>query len=379
MSYLDNAATTQVYCPSTKPASIEFDAFSETPAQTLRANPKRGVYQASELATQALIQARQRIAQCIGAKPHQCLFVPSTSYALNLLALSASQQLQQAFTTVVEHHSNYLPWRQFFQHHEIIDATHQGEIKLQSIARSRYHRPRTIAFSLGSNVTGNIIHSEQLQHLNPSVDLIVADATQYLAHQNMDVTQSNISAMAFSAHKLFALGGVGVLWINDYWLDRLIPPFWGGGMVDQAIKPPFTSLDPPDSWELGSLPTESIQSLANSFEWLTHIHQLKLNEITESLLDQLQALDYVTLYGNVSAQDRLPIMSFNIDRIHPHDIAQWLAQDNVCVRAGHHCASPLMHHLGIDACVRVSLAPYNNFSDIQQFIEAVKSAKANLG
>ncbi|RPJ73738.1 MAG: cysteine desulfurase [Alphaproteobacteria bacterium] len=341
--YFDNAATAQ------KPYQVILAITKYY--ETANANVHRGIYDLSEESTKLYEQAREKVAKFVNAKSaREIIFVRNTTEAINLLAFCLGGQ-KEITTTIMEHHSNLLPWKRVTKKLNIIDINDKFELA----------RPVTgefVTMTQASNVLGTI-------NAIPRGGTVIVDGAQAISHNGVDVQKLGCSAYAFSGHKMYGPQGVGVLYIKEE-LIRNLPAFLvGGGMVGAKYPQKFEAGTPDIAGAVGL--TAAIDYLKNvGFEEIEKYEKL----LTNKLIMGLKEFKELKVYG---PKDRVPVVSFNVSRVHPHDVAQFLNDRyNIAVRAGHHCCMPLHERLGVRATVRASLAFYNTEEEIDIFIEAIK-------
>lgn len=379
--FFDNAATTQ-YCQAALDSSAQLD---ELP----RANISRGVYREAERISELYEQARQSIAKIIGVKAHEIIFCRSTTDGLNIAARCLLENLQSGQGVLVsdaEHHSNFLPWmelckqkkRPFYR----LSLDENGAIDLAQLAQFEDKNIAVLAITHCSNLTGVITDMPSIAQWCEDHDIIlVVDGAQMLQHTIPNLSQFNAHVYAFSGHKVFAGSGIGVLYANEQLLEKWQPVAWGGGMVlDIPLLHTCSPTDnqwlqTPQKFEAGTPSYQQAIILADTLKWLDSLDQHAFHQHHQSLFAQaeniLQQYDFIDVIGHTQ-QPRHPIFAFNIRALHPHDAAQLFDQLGFCVRAGHHCAKPLMHHLGINACLRISLSCYNTLEELELFEHALK-------
>ncbi|OGG06788.1 hypothetical protein A2872_00975 [Candidatus Gottesmanbacteria bacterium RIFCSPHIGHO2_01_FULL_42_12] len=337
--YFDNAATSQ------KP-QVVIEAVKNY-YETANANVHRGIYGLSEKATEIFESGRKKVAKFINAQSsREIIFVRNTTEALNLLAFTLSPKT--VTTTIMEHHSNYLPWERIAKLN-VIDITENFE--LEKVPSGDF-----IALTHASNVLGTINEI-------PKNKLVVVDGAQYIPHYKVDVQALGCSAYAFSGHKMFGPMGIGVLYIKEELLKTLPPFMVGGGMYGS---------DYPQKFEAGTPDVAGVVGLCAAIDYLDYEKIKNLESETLSLLlSGLEKIPEITVYG--PKINRVPAVSFNIKSVHPHDVAQFLNDKyGIAVRAGHHCTTLLHKRLGIMASVRASLSFYNTEEEVEIFLKGVK-------
>ena len=380
--YLDSAASTQ------KPSYV-IDSICNF-YTTYNSNIKRGLYPIGELATQAYETARASIAKFINAEsPAEIIFTKGTTEAINLVANAwALQHLSpndEILLTQAEHHANILPWQQI--------AKKTGALlKFIPIDKKTYltsydssmitNKTKLVAIPHSSNVLGNIWHEGQLSELltkarNVGAKILI-DGAQTVLHQKVDVLELGIDFFAFSGHKMFGPTGIGALYASKRIWNEMEPYQLGGSMVYSVSFNDATWADMPQKFEAGTPPISSALGLGAAAEFLTQYRNPEESKKHEAMLckaalEGLQALDGIEIVGNLDyIQTQGHMICFAVKGIHPHDIAGYLGDQGVAIRAGHHCAQPLVTMLGFEALARVSFAIYNNQSDVETFITQLK-------
>jgi len=382
ITYLDSAASSQ------RPTAV-LDAMREYD-ETTHANVHRGVYSIAEEATRRFEAARTNVGRFIGA-PHparEIVFTKNATEALNLVAHAWGRTHLQRGDVVVltemEHHANIVPWHMLAAERGIelrwLPIDDDGRLVLDDLDRVLD----------GAKVLGITCMSNVLGTLNPVAELsaaahaagavVVADACQSVPHLPTDVTALGVDLLAFSAHKMLGPTGIGVLWGHESLLESL-PPFLGGGeMILDVRKDGFTPNDIPWRFEAGTPPITEAIGLGAAVDYLRAVgmEAVRAHEIalTAYALDALgdRFGDDIRIFGPPEAEARGGIISFAFRDVHPHDISQILDEYGVCVRAGHHCAKPLMRRIGVNATARASLALYNDEHDVDSLVEALDAA-----
>jgi cysteine desulfurase/selenocysteine lyase len=376
--YFDNGATTQ------KPQAV-LDAVVDFYTQ-YNANVHRSLNPLAEAATVAYENARKTVAQFIGAKKREIIFTRGTTESLNLVAKSwGAANLQsgdRVILTETEHHANIVPWLQLKESHGIkidyIPLAENGEldydIAVQLIAQPQV---KVVAFQLVSNTLGIIHRYEELIRLARNTGAItVIDAAQAMSHMPISVSDLGCDFLAFSAHKMYGPTGVGVLFGRQELLEAM--PAWHGGgeMIASVNKDGFVPKEIPHKFEAGTPNIAGAIGMAAAIDFLNEhnwqeIHQHE-QSLTKALLEALNNLPFVTVYGTKNLEQKIPSIAFNIDGIHAHDVGELLGHYGIAVRSGQHCTQPLHDAIGAAATVRASLALYNTVTEIDVFVEALK-------
>ncbi len=384
--YLDSTATSQ------KPKQV-IDALADF-YRTSNANVHRGIYTLSEESTAAYEGARDKTASFINAaEPAEIIFTRNTTESLNLLAYSWGRanlnEGDEVLVTLMEHHSNIVPWHMVCEERgailRFIPITDEGFLDLTDIDTLITERTKIVSFTHISNVLGTVNPVRELVDKAHSVGAIaILDGAQGAPHVAVDVRDMDADFYVFSSHKMLGPTGVGVLYGKRALLDEM-PPFLGGGeMIMEVREDGFTWKDPPWKFEAGTPNFADVVAFGAAIDYLTELGMDRVRqheiEITDYALRQMRLLgEGVTLHGPPNADDRGGVVSFAIESIHPHDIAQTLDWEGVQIRAGHHCAQPLMRRLNEPATARASFYVYNTNEDVDRLIDALKKAGELFG
>ena len=382
LRYLDNAATTL------KPLAV-IEAISDCQSR-FNGPVHRGLYKLAEQASQHYEAARQRVARFINApSSDNIVFTASATQSINLVALSWVQHNigagDQIYLTRLEHHSNYLPWQRLCWQRQarlkLIELNADGSLALDAAEGLFDPRTKLIALSHASNVTGLLLPVQQICARARAANIpTLVDSAQAVHHQAIDVQALGCDFLTFSGHKIFGPNGIGVLYVNPEHLGQMQPLMLGGGMVD-SVGADFASTqfaDPPASLEAGSQNLSGAHGLAAAIDFLettrTKAGSEYLTNLVSAAKQQLRAIPGVELLPCPEDQAG-SLFAFNLSGVHPHDVAQVAAESNLALRAGHHCAQPLMQSLGIAASVRASFSFYNDADDIEALVSAVHRAR----
>ena len=376
--YLDNAATTQ------KP-QVVIDSLSHF-YQNYNANVHRGVYYLSQKSSDLFEQTREIVRSFINAKKQsEIIFTKGATEAINLIASSFGdafiQKDDEIIISQMEHHANILPWQLLCEKKgcilKIIPIDKNGELLIDSLQELISNKTKIISIVYVSNVIGTVnpiseIISLARQHNIP----IVLDACQAIQHIPIDVQALDCDFMVFSGHKIYGPSGTGVLYGKEELLNQM-PPYQGGGdMIHKVTFEKSTYAGLPHKFEAGTPNIEGIIGLGTAISFFSSLSFESLhnyeNFLYQYALELLQSIPEITIIGN--AKQRISAISFIVDSIHPHDIASLLDRDGIAVRAGHHCAQPLMKFFNVPATTRASFAFYNTREEIDVFIHSVKKA-----
>jgi cysteine desulfurase / selenocysteine lyase len=381
LHYLDNAAT------SHKPEAV-IDAVAD--CYRRHYGPvHRGLYELAERASERYENARAAVAALIAAPAaEQLILTRSATESINLVARGWARDVLQPgdeiWVTAMEHHSNYLPWQAVCRDADarlrVIECDAVGDLDLDGAEGLFGDRTRLIALGHVSNVLGavNPVQAIAGQAREAGIPVLV-DGAQSAGHLPVDVAGLGCDFYAFSAHKMYGPGGIGALYVSADRIDALQPVLLGGGMVEEVGETESTWLPPPARFEAGSPNLAGAAGFAAAVSFIRdHLSaqaERHVIRLANTAAEGLRAIAKVTCYGPPAASRGSGIVSFNIDGVHPHDVAQVAAEHGVAVRAGHHCCQPLMQRLGVPATVRASFAPYNTDDDVDALIDAVRAAK----
>lgn len=378
--YLDNAATSQ------KPYSV-IRALTEY-YENYNANVHRAIHALGEEATAAYEGARQKIAEFIGAEsPRSIVFTRGASEALNMVAYAWGQahvgEGDEIVITQMEHHSNLIPWQQLARRTRAtlryVSLTEDGRLDLSNLDEFINERTRIVAVTHVSNVLGTVNPVKQIAAKAHAVGAIcVVDGAQSAPHMPIDVREIGCDFFAFSGHKMCGPTGVGVLYGKLELLEEMDPFLFGGEMIDSVTLEEATWKAAPHRFEAGTPNIAGVIGLGAAVDYLKSLGMENVARheaaLTKYCVERMRAeVPDVVLYGPEEASSG--IVCFNLPGVHPHDLAQVLDHAGVAIRAGHHCAQPLMHWLGVPATARASLYLYNNEEDVEIFVSALIKAK----
>lgn len=389
--YFDNAATTQ---KPNKVINVINDYYREQ-----NANIHRGAYTLSSNSTLLYEGAREKVREFINAKESkEVVFTKGTTESINLVAYSYGLEFlnkndeivisnDEIVISISEHHSNILPWQRIAKakgailKYMYIDD--KGKISNEEINKIT-PQTKIVAIAYANNTLGNINPIKEIVKLAHNVGAIVLlDAAQSIAHIPLDVQKLDVDFAAFSGHKMFAPTGIGVLYGKKDLLDKMSPFLLGGGMIESVSEQDAVFAPIPEKFEGGTPNISGAIGLKAAIEYIQNIGYKTIysieKELTEYTIKKLNNIPYVTLYGSKDIKDRVGVISFNIEDIHPHDVATILDYYGVAIRSGHHCAHPLMKFLKINATCRISFSIYNTKKEVDVFIEAIKNVRKELG
>ena len=376
--YLDNAATTQ------KPQSVldEVDSLY----RDANANVHRALYSLGSEATERFENSRKKVAKYIGANSEkEIVFTSGTTESINLLARSIGNTLKpgdEILISEMEHHSNIVPWQMTAQRTgatlKYLSIKETGELDISNPEKYFTSNTKIISLTHMSNVLGTINPIKKLSAKAHQVGAImIVDGAQGASHLPVDVKELGCDFYAFSGHKMLGPTGIGVLWGKTEHLEEMDPFMGGGEMINTVTMESSTWNDIPYKFEAGTPNFAQAVGLGAAIDYLQNIgmDNIAAHEqmLIEYALGKLNQIDGLRIHG--SAKDRGGVISFNIDGIHPHDLAQFLNEDNIAIRVGHHCAQPLLKTLGETATARMSFYIYNDESDVDKFCESLVTIK----
>lgn len=377
--YLDAGATAQ------KP-EIVLRTLDES-YRLHNANIHRGVYTLAQEATERFEGARERIARFIGAPTAETIFTKNVTEALNLVAYAWGRHNLSAGDTIVltpmEHHSNIVPWQLLAQQVgarlAYVELTEDGRLDLDSLDALLARAPKLVTVAHVSNVLGTRNPVEEIvARAHAAGAVVVVDGAQAVPHLPVDVKAIGADFYGFTGHKVYGPTGIGVLHGRRELLEAMPPFLAGGDMISSVDFEHSTWHELPWKFEAGTTPYVEATGLGAAVEWLdalgldaVHAHEA---ELTAYALDALAEVPGLTIYGP-AAEQRGSLVSFALDGVHPHDVAELLSRSNVCVRAGHHCAQPLMRRLGVSATTRASFAAHTTRADVDALVDGLHEVR----
>lgn len=376
MVYLDSAASSL----KVRPVIDQLDHYY----QDLGANVHRGAYELAYQTTMLFEAARQTVAEFIHADEDEIVFTRGATSALNMVAHAYRDILKpgdEIITSELEHHSSVLPWmmiaKQTGAQLVYVPLTESGRITVENFKTVLTDQTKVVALTHVSNVMGYLTPIEEITKLSHEKHaIVVLDGAQSVPHMKLDVKLLNIDYLAFSGHKMFGPSGVGVLYGKKHLLNQLEPFEYGGEMADIVLKDSVTFKEAPLRLEAGTPVISGAIGLAAAINYIDSIGLDNIHKHTKELhlytLEKLRQIEGITIY-NTSAEN--PVITFNVDNVHPHDIATMLDQYHVNVRAGHHCAQLITRFLGVNSTLRASFHVYNNKQDCDTFVNAIIAAK----
>lgn len=383
--YLDNAATTQ------KPGCVI--SAAENYYRSMNANPMRGLYALSIAATDAYEHARKNVADFINAKSDtEIVFTRNASESLNLVAYSYGMDFvgegDEIITTIVEHHSNFLPWKHVCDVKgatlKVLPCEKDGSFSLDEFKKLLSPKTKLVAMTQLSNVFGRSYDVAAFAAAAHEVGAVfVCDGAQSVPHMPIDVQALDVDFLAFSGHKMYAPMGIGVLYGKKDLLEAMPPFLYGGEMIEYVTVDSATFAEVPHKFEAGTVNVGGAVGLDEAIEFMKRIGWDTIMEKEDSLtayaMERMNAMEHISIIGADNPEDHHGIITFMIDDVHPHDVAAIFDEANVAVRAGHHCAQPLHKHLGLWSTTRASIAFYNTTEDIDAFLDTLGTIRGRMG
>ena len=383
--YIDNAATSQ------RPQCV-IDAEGDF-YKNYNANPLRGLYSLSVEATEVYENAREAVRKFIGAeKSNEIIFTRNTTESLNLVAysygLSNVKKGDEIVVSIMEHHSDLLPWQMVAKtcgaELKFIECAKDGSIDLEKVKELITSRTKIVAMTQVSNVLGRgypVKEIAKLAHEKGAV--MVVDGAQSTPHMRVDVTDLDADFFAFSGHKLLAPMGIGVLYGKEELLEKMPPFLSGGEMIDSVTRTSAVYAELPHKFEAGTVNAAGAAGLKAAIDYIEKVGFDYIGEreiaLTSRAIEKMKKIPHVNIIGSENADEHTGIVTFTIDNVHPHDISEILAADGIAVRAGHHCAQPLLTHLGLNSTARASFAFYNTEDEVDKFTGSVATIRERMG
>ena len=385
VAYLDSAATAQ------RPRCV-LDA-EEKFYTTCNANPLRGLYPLSIAATDAYENAREAVRKFLNAaSAKEIIFTRNTSESLNLVAysygLSNVKTGDEVVVSIMEHHSDLLPWqmvcRQTGARLRFIECEPDGSVDLNKVEPLIGSRTKVVAMTQVSNVLGRenpIRQVAELAHRAGAV--MVVDGAQSTPHMPVDVQALGADFLAFSGHKVYGPMGIGVLYGRKELLEKMPPFLTGGEMIESVTREGAVYAELPHKFEAGTVNAAGAAGLHAALDYMAQVGfgamQRRELELTRRAMEGMKQIPYVHILGSDQPEEHHGIITFTVDGVHPHDIGQILAADGVNIRAGHHCAQPLLAYLGHPSTTRASIAFYNTEEEIDRLLASVSTLRERMG
>lgn len=383
--YIDNAATSQ------RPQCV-IDAEGDF-YKNYNANPLRGLYSLSVEATEVYENAREAVRKFIGAeKSNEIIFTRNTTESLNLVAysygLSNVKKGDEIVVSIMEHHSDLLPWQMVAEtcgaELKFIECAKDGSIDLENVKELITSRTKIVAMTQVSNVLGREYPVKEIAKLaHEKGAVMVVDGAQSTPHMRVDVTDLDADFFAFSGHKLLAPMGIGVLYGKEELLEKMPPFLSGGEMIDSVTRTSAVYAELPHKFEAGTVNAAGAAGLKAAIDYIEKVGFDYIGEreiaLTSRAIEKMKKIPHVNIIGSENADEHTGIVTFTIDNVHPHDISEILAADGIAVRAGHHCAQPLLTHLGLNSTARASFAFYNTEDEVDKFTGSVATIRERMG
>jgi cysteine desulfurase/selenocysteine lyase len=378
--YLDTAATAQ----TVRGAIEAMDRYYET----YRASIHRGVYPLAAEATDAYEGAREKVAAFMGSTPGETVFTRNATEAINLVAYAWGRANvgpdDLVLVTQMEHHSNLVPWQLLGSRLAYVPVTADGLLDLDELDALLARRPKLLAVAHVSNVLGTINPlAEIVERAHAAGTLVLVDGAQAAPSQPVDVAALGADFYVWTGHKAYGPTGIGVLHGRRELLEAM-PPFLGGGhMIARVGDFESTWAEPPAKFEAGTMPVAEAIGLGAAVDWLSGIGMDAVREhgrdVTAYALERLAEVPGLTIHGTTDLDQRGALVSFSLEHAHPHDVAEILGREGVCVRAGHHCAQPLMRCLGVPASTRASFAVHATREDVDRLVDGLGTVREVFG
>ena len=383
--YFDNAATSQ------RPKQV-LDAVSEF-YRTVNANPLRGLYDWSMEATEKYESARKTVADFIGGvSTEEIIFTRNTTESINLVAYSYGmanvEEGDEIVITVMEHHSNMLPWQMVARKKGAkliyLEPTMDGVITREEYESKITDKTKIVAIGHVSNVFGVTNPVKEIaEYAHSKGAIVVVDGAQSTPHMAVDVKDLGCDFFAFSGHKMMAPMGIGVLYGKRAILDKMDPFLTGGEMIEYVTREDATYAELPHKFEAGTVNAGDAVGLAEAIRYIQKVGfeaiEAQEQKLTKLIMDGLKQMPYITVYGSEDPTKHCGIVTFTMDGVHPHDLSSVLNDDKVCVRAGHHCAQPLMKFIGAGSTARASVYFYNTEEEVKIFLEKLSKVREVMG
>lgn len=373
--YMDSASTSLTPEPVLNVVSKYYREYN--------ANVGRGVHRLSQVASQKYKDVHRKIADFIGANEEEVIFTKNTTEAINTVASGLKWKIgDKVVTTLLEHHSNFLPWlrlKSLGVELDIVKPDKNGKFNVSDFKEVIDDKTRLVAVTHVSNVLGTITPIEEISAICEKKNaLLLVDGAQAVPHIHVDVRNLGCNFLCFSGHKMLGPTGTGILWMKEDFFDRLEPLNFGGGMIDDVSLNGYELTKGYERFEGGTPNIAGVIGFGRAIDYLKKIGMDKIKDheakLTERLLEGLLEIRRVEIYGSLNSKERIGLVSFNIKDLNSHDVALMLDEaSNIMVRSGHHCCMPLMKYFGLkEGAVRVSLYLYNTEEEVDTFLETVK-------
>ena len=378
--FFDNGATTQ------KPIQV-IDAISDY-YKNYNSNIHRSVYTLGDESEKIYEESKHLVKEFINANSHEeIIYTSGTTESMNFIARITEQDVEdgdEIILTYMEHHANLVPWQQLAIRKNLtlrfLDLDELGRININQLKELINDKTKIVSICHASNVLGNINPVYEIGSLLKDKDIyFVVDAAQSVPHMKIDVDKMNCDFLAFSAHKMCGPTGIGVLYGKKNLLEKFDPVEFGGGMIGVVEEKLSTWAILPDKFEAGTPLLAEAAGLGATIKYLEDIGLENIEsytkELTKYLYDELSKISNIKIYGTNEISDRVSLVSFNLEGVHPHDLTSFLDEKGICIRAGHQCTQPLLGKLGAYSVARASLYFYNSKEEIDFFIQVLKETK----
>ena len=378
--FFDNGATTQ------KPIQV-IDAISDY-YKNYNSNIHRSVYTLGDESEKIYEESKHLVKEFINANSHEeIIYTSGTTESMNFIARIIEQDVEdgdEIILTYMEHHANLVPWQQLAIRKNLtlrfLDLDELGRININQLKELINDKTKIVSICHASNVLGNINPVYEIGSLLKDKDIyFVVDAAQSVPHMKIDVVKMNCDFLAFSAHKMCGPTGIGVLYGKKNLLEKFDPVEFGGGMIGVVEEKSSTWATLPDKFEAGTPLLAEAAGLGATIKYLENIGLENIEsytkELTKYLYDELSKISNIKIYGTNEISDRVSLVSFNLEGVHPHDLTSFLDEKGICIRAGHQCTQPLLGKLGAYSVARASLYFYNSKEEIDFFIQVLKETK----
>jgi cysteine desulfurase, sufS subfamily len=378
--FFDNGATTQ------KPIQV-IDAISDY-YKNYNSNIHRSVYTLGDESEKIYEESKHLVKEFINANSHEeIIYTSGTTESMNFIARIIEQDVEdgdEIILTYMEHHANLVPWQQLAIRKNLtlrfLDLDELGRININQLKELINDKTKIVSICHASNVLGNINPVYEIGSLLKDKDIyFVVDAAQSVPHMKIDVDKMNCDFLAFSAHKMCGPTGIGVLYGKKNLLEKFDPVEFGGGMIGVVEEKLSTWAILPDKFEAGTPLLAEAAGLGATIKYLENIGLENIEsytkELTKYLYDELSKISNIKIYGTNEISDRVSLVSFNLEGVHPHDLTSFLDEKGICIRAGHQCTQPLLGKLGTYSVARASLYFYNSKEEIDFFIQVLKETK----
>jgi cysteine desulfurase, sufS subfamily len=378
--FFDNGATTQ------KPIQV-IDAISDY-YKNYNSNIHRSVYTLGDESEKIYEESKHLVKEFINANSHEeIIYTSGTTESMNFIARIIEQDVEdgdEIILTYMEHHANLVPWQQLAIRKNLtlrfLDLDELGRININQLKELINDKTKIVSICHASNVLGNINPVYEIGSLLKDKDIyFVVDAAQSVPHMKIDVDKMNCDFLAFSSHKMCGPTGIGVLYGKKNLLEKFDPVEFGGGMIGVVEEKLSTWAILPDKFEAGTPLLAEAAGLGATIKYLEDIGLENIEsytkELTKYLYDELSKISNIKIYGTNEISDRVSLVSFNLEGVHPHDLTSFLDEKGICIRAGHQCTQPLLGKLGTYSVARASLYFYNTKEEIDFFIQVLKETK----